>query len=176
MVMVSQHSELVIARGLGGLAGPGWHLVRSSQAQHSLCLRDYLDAGYPYKHMRRALLEPEEWIRTVTVRIRCESGVRIKKSPDSRIRIRRHSPLVWCDFGSGPRPDPESLCVSCLMYFFDGSGLKNPDPGSRHTQQLQKKFKHDILEEKWARATFRWTHICFFLDFSFKKCGTRFED
>ncbi len=33
----------------------------------------------------------------------------------------------------------------------------------------RKKFKHDILEEKWARATSRWTHVCFFLDFSFKK-------
>ena len=37
--------------------------------------------------------------------------------------------------GSGLRPDPESFCVSCLMYF-DGSGLKNPDPGSRHTHQF----------------------------------------
>ena len=29
-----------------------------------LCLRDGLDARHPYKHMRRALLAPKEWIRT----------------------------------------------------------------------------------------------------------------
>ena len=56
--------------------------------------------------------------------------------------------------GSGPRPDPESFAFLCFDVFFDGSGLKNPDPGSRHTQQLWKKFKHDILEKEWARATF----------------------
>jgi hypothetical protein len=70
---------------------------------------------------------------------------------------------------NGPRPDPESFAFFCFDEFFDGSGPKDPDPGSRHTQQLWKNFKHDILEEKRVRATFRWTRECFFLDFSFKK-------
>ncbi len=49
--------------------------------------------------------------------------------------------------GSGPRPDPESFAFFCFDEFFDGSGPKDPDPGSRHTQQLWKNFKHDFLEE-----------------------------
>ena len=66
---------------------------------------------------------------------------------------------------NGPRPDPESFAFFCFDEFFDGSGPKDPDPGSRHTQQLWKNFKHDILEEKRIRATIR---VCF-LHFSFKK-------
>ena len=50
----------------------------------------------------------------------------------------------------------------------------DPDPRIRIRVRVthnsfRKNFKHDILKEKWARATFRWTQVCFFLDFSFKK-------
>ena len=90
-------------------------------------------------------------------------------NPDSRIRIRRHSPLVWYDSRIWTSSGSGIICIFCFDEFFYGSGPKDPEPGSRHTQQLYKKFKHDILEEKWVRATFRWTHVCFFLDFSFKK-------
>ncbi len=38
--------------------------------------------------------------------------------------------------GSGPRPDPELFAFCISMSFFDGSGLEDPDPGSRLTQQL----------------------------------------
>ena len=73
-----------------------------------------------------------------TVRIRCESGVRIKKS---RIRIQESGSRgirlkLGMIRGSGPRPDPESFAFLCFDEFFDGSGPKDPEPGSRHTQQL----------------------------------------
>ena len=92
------------------------------------------------------------------VRIRCESGVRIK-IPESGSRcIRIQFGTIR---GSGPRPDPESFAFSVLMNFFT-----DPDPRIRirvrvTPNSFTKKFKPDILEEKRIRATFEWNPVCF---------------
>ncbi len=59
------------------------------------------------------------------------SRIRIQESGSGGIRLQ-----FGMIRGSGPRPDPESFAFFCFDEFFDGSGPKDPDPGSRHTQQL----------------------------------------
>ncbi len=67
------------------------------------------------------------------VRIRCESGVRIKIQESGSVCIRISFGMIR---GSRPRPDPESFAFFISMSFFDGSGFEDLDPGSRLTQQL----------------------------------------
>ena len=52
--------------------------------------------------------------------------------------------------------------------------MTDPDPRIRIRVRLthnsfRKILNKIFLEEKWVRATFRWTRVCFFLYFSFKK-------
>jgi hypothetical protein len=54
--------------------------------------------------------------------------------------------------GSGPRPDPESFAFCGFDEFFYESRPEDPDPDSRHTQQLKKNFKHDFLKENRIHA------------------------
>ncbi len=72
------------------------------------------------------------------VRTRCESAIRIKfLNPDSRIRIQMHSHSVWYDSRIRTTSGSGIICILHFWWiFFYGSGPEDPDPGSRHTQQL----------------------------------------
>ncbi len=91
---------------------------------------DALAFRYPYT---QELMQPD-WIRRrgsiPTVRILCESGVRIKILESGSTCIRIQFGMIR---GSGRRPDPESFAFFGFDEFFYGSGPKDPDPGSRHT-------------------------------------------
>ena len=123
MVMVNIYGKLV---DLGTCRT--WMALVRPQAYHCLCLMGDLDAGYPYKHTRR---QPD-WIQRRGSAPYGTDPMRIwdphKKfpNPDSRIRIRRHSPLVWYDSRIRTTSGSGIVCIFCFDEFFT-----DPDPRIR---------------------------------------------
>ncbi len=137
-----------------------WSRLR---AQHSLVHSDALDAELPLHqqsssptYIRRVLAhsDPEEGVRTVWY--------------GSDANLGSGSICIHISFGmirgSGPCPDPESFAFCISMSFF-----MDPDPGSRLTQQLQKKFQYDIFKRNQDPSLPLVDPFMFFLQFSFGK-------
>ncbi len=124
-----------------------------------------LDAGYPYKRMRR---QPD--------RIRRRGSAPYGMDPmriwgphkNSRIPIQESgSGCIGIQFGmirgSGPRSDPELFAFSLLMDFFT-----DPDPRIRirvrvTPNSFRKNLNMIFLEEKRIRATFEWIRAYFYI-------------
>ncbi len=130
-----------------------------------------LDAGYPYKHMRR---EPN-WNRRSgsvpygTDPMRIWGPHKKIPNPDSRIRIRRHSPLVWYDSRIRTTSGSGIICIFCFDEFFLRIRTQGSGSGFASHPTALEKFKHDIFRRKSGSApTFEWIRSCFYI-FSFKK-------
>ena len=127
MVMVSVYGKLVVSQRIRGSCrtwlafGPGTGIAQPVPQGWSRC-------RLPLQTHEKGPIGTGGVDPYRTVRIQCESGVRIKKS---RIRIQESgSGGIRLQFGmirgSGPRPDPESFAFSVLMNFFT-----DPDPRIR---------------------------------------------
>ncbi len=59
-----------------------------------------------------------------------------------------HSHSFWYDSRIRTTSGSGIICILHFWWIFYGSGPEDPDLGSRHTQQLQKNFKHEFFERK----------------------------